>query len=166
VANGVAFSLATGSSGCVGFPGAGLGGGHGRYEGQYGMMVDNFITLNVVLADGSTIQVSQKSHDDLFWAMKGAGHNFGVVTSLELAIHPRGSDTWHYHNYVWSQDQLEAVFEALNTFHGNGTTPVLMGVNFGQFSIDPSMSATDVRNQLSLPLPQTVEIDILTSLYM
>ncbi|PHH90757.1 hypothetical protein CDD83_2753 [Cordyceps sp. RAO-2017] len=133
----------TGSNGCVGLLGPGLGGGYGRYQGLYGLISDNFITLNVVLADGRAVKVSKSSHEDLFWAMQGAGHNYGIVTSAELKIHPRKIDTWHYHNYAWSQDQLETVFEALNRFQGKGKIPTLMGVNFGQFTLVPSISKTD-----------------------
>ncbi|TVY17065.1 FAD-linked oxidoreductase azaG [Lachnellula arida] len=133
----------TGSCACIGLMGPGLGGGHGRYQGLYGLVSDNIISLNVVLADASAITVNSTSNPDLFWAMRGAGHNFGIVTSFQLQIHPRLVDTWHYHNYVWTQDKLEQVFEALNAFHGNGTTPVLMGSNAGQFAIVPNISETE-----------------------
>ncbi|KAE8150125.1 FAD binding domain-containing protein [Aspergillus avenaceus] len=133
----------TGSCSCVGLLGPGLGGGHGRLEGQYGLVSDNFLNLNVVLADGSAIRVNETSHPDLWWAMQGAGHNFGIVTSFELKIHPRKVDTWHYHNYVWTGDKLEALFEQLNRFHGNGTTPVLMAVNFGDFVMNANVSTTE-----------------------
>jgi FAD/FMN-containing dehydrogenase len=129
----------------VGLLGPGLGGGHGRLEGQYGLVSDNFINLNVVLASGEAIKVNAKSHADLFWAMKGAGHNFGIVTSFQMNIHPRLVDTWHYHNYVWSEDKLETVFEEL---HNNGSTPVLMAVNFGEFVLDTNISSTKVSQSL------------------
>ncbi|RYP51126.1 hypothetical protein DL768_003473 [Monosporascus sp. mg162] len=64
--------------------------------------------------------------------MKGAGHNFGIVTGLELNIFPREPETWNYRNYVWAQDKLETVFEELNRFRGNGNIPMLMAINFGQ----------------------------------
>ncbi|CAH0003347.1 unnamed protein product [Clonostachys byssicola] len=133
----------TGSHGCVGFFGPGLGGGHGRLEGTRGLIADNILTFNVVLADGKAIKVSKTSNQDLFWALKGAGHNFGIVTSAEVAIFPRGPDTWHFHNYIWAQDKLETVFETLNRFHDNGNTPPLMAVNFGQVSIIPAISKTE-----------------------
>ncbi|RYP45210.1 hypothetical protein DL768_008403 [Monosporascus sp. mg162] len=135
--------LATGSADCVGFAGPALGGGHGRYQGLYGLASDNFINMNVVLADGSTIQVNQTSHDDLFWGMKGAGHNFGIVTGVESRIYPREIDTWHYHNYIWTQDKLEVLFETLNEFHKDGSTPAKMGVEFGAFAMNPSISETE-----------------------
>lgn len=136
--------LATGSNGCVGLLGPALGGGLGRYQGQYGLISDNFASLNVVLANGTATTVSAKSNSDLFWAMKGAGHNFAIVTSAYIKIYPRKASTWHYHNYVWSQDKLEKVFKALNKFQGKGQIPALMGVNFGQFSIEPEISQTEV----------------------
>ncbi|KAH8589816.1 hypothetical protein B0O99DRAFT_664427 [Bisporella sp. PMI_857] len=114
----------TGACDCVGLAGAGLGGGHGRLEGLYGMISDNFRQLNVVLADGSAIRVNAASHSDLFWAIRGAGHNFGI-------------------NYLWRGDKLNDVFVALNTLHGNGTTPVNMTANVGNFLMVPAISETE-----------------------
>ncbi|KAI2639150.1 FAD-binding domain-containing protein [Hypomontagnella submonticulosa] len=133
----------TGSCACVGMMGPGLGGGHGRYEGLYGLISDNLVNLNVVLADGSEIRVNETSHSDLFWAMQGAGHNFGIVTSFELKIHPRIVDTWSYHNYIWTGDKLDEVFTQMNILHGNGTTPVNMAINFGIFTMNETISKTD-----------------------
>ncbi|KAL7931836.1 hypothetical protein V8C35DRAFT_329200 [Trichoderma chlorosporum] len=138
------YIVPTGSNGCVGFFGPALGGGLGRYQGQYGLISDNFVSLNVVLANGTAITVSATSNSDLFWAMKSAGHNFGVVTSAYIKIYPEKTNKWHYHNYIWSQDRLEKVFGALNKFQGKGQIPALMGVNFGQFSIEPQISEKEV----------------------
>ncbi|KAK7946577.1 FAD-binding domain-containing protein [Apiospora aurea] len=137
------YVTSTGSNNCVGFVGPALGGGHGRYQGLHGLASDNVINLNVVLADGSTIKVNKDSHSDLFWAMQGAGHNFGIVTSAESKIYRRKIDTWHYHNYVWSQDKLEVLFERLNAFHKDGKTPPEMGVEFGSVIINPAFNTTD-----------------------
>ncbi|KAI1398668.1 hypothetical protein F4819DRAFT_502163 [Hypoxylon fuscum] len=133
----------TGSCACVGMMGPGLGGGHGRYQGLYGLISDNLVNLNLVLADGSTIRVNEAEHPDLWWGMQGAGHNYGIVTSFELKIYPKKLDTWHYHNYIFTQDKLEPFFEALNTFHNNGSTPVLMALNMGGFAMDPSICETE-----------------------
>jgi hypothetical protein len=130
----------TGSCACVGMGGASLGGGHGRLEGSYGMISDNFRQLNIVLADGSPLSVNATSHSDLFWAMKGAGHNFGIVTSFEMSIYPRGPDTWHYKKYTWRSDKLVPVFTALNELHGNGSTPVNMAANFGNIFINTTIT--------------------------
>ncbi|KIA75511.1 hypothetical protein HK57_00010 [Aspergillus ustus] len=133
----------TGSCGCVGMLGPGLGGGHGRMEGFYGMISDNIRWFNVVLANGDTIRVSNTSHADLFWGMRGAGHNFGIVTSFEMNIYPRQVDSWYYKNYVFTQDQLEPLFEQLNELNGNGTQPVKLAVQYGLYTLDPTVSATE-----------------------
>ncbi|KAK1779566.1 hypothetical protein QBC45DRAFT_410955 [Copromyces sp. CBS 386.78] len=133
----------TGGCECVGMLGAGLGGGHGRYEGFYGLISDNILQLRVVLADGSAIVVSNSSHSDLFWAMRGAGHNFGIVTSYEMNIFPVGPKTWHWHNYIWRGEQLETVFGALNAFHNNGSTPVNMAFEVGNFLMDTSITSEE-----------------------
>ncbi|RAL17397.1 FAD-binding oxidoreductase [Aspergillus homomorphus CBS 101889] len=133
----------TGSCACVGMMGLGLGGGHGRLQGSYGMVSDNFVSLNVVLANGTAIVVSETSHPDLFWAMKGAGHNFGVVTSFELRIFPRQVDTWYYRNYVFSQSNLEPLFEELNRLQGNGTQPVKIGWQFVLYEMIAEFSQTE-----------------------
>lgn len=135
---------ATGSNECVGLAGPALGGGHGRLEGLYGLVSDNFIHLNVVLGDGSEIGVNATSHEDLFWAMQGAGHNFGIVTSMQLKIYPAQSPTWHYHNYYWTQDKLETVFEEWNNLLNNGNGPVLMGSSYGQIHFVPELSENEV----------------------
>ncbi|OTA57985.1 Glucooligosaccharide oxidase [Hypoxylon sp. EC38] len=133
----------TGSASCVGLLGPGLGGGHGRWQGYYGLVSDNFIKLNVVLANGTAVTASNDTNPDLFWAMKGAGHNFGIVTSFEMKIYDRGPDTWYYKIYVWNQTKIESVFEALNTFRQGGTQPKEMAVNYGAYTMNTSISETE-----------------------
>ncbi|KAL4967467.1 FAD-binding oxidoreductase [Aspergillus stella-maris] len=135
----------TGTCECVGLLGPGLGGGHGKLEGTYGLVSDNIRQLNVVLADGSAITVNRTSHADLFWAMRGAGHNFGIVTSFELNVFPRTpeTDTWTWNNYAWRGKYLANVFEALNKLHGNGSTPIDMAFSVGNLLLNTSVSSTE-----------------------
>ena len=133
----------TGACDCVGLAGAGFGGGHGKLEGLYGLISDNIRQLNVVLANGTEVRVNSTSHPDLYWAMRGAGHNFGIATSMELGIFPSGPATWFYKNYIWSGDQLDQVFTAINQLHGNNTTPVNMTKDVGLFFMVPSISTTE-----------------------
>ncbi|KAL8688925.1 MAG: hypothetical protein Q9218_005281 [Villophora microphyllina] len=75
---------ATGACTCVGIVGPGLGGGFGRYQGFYGLVTDYFIEITVVSANGSLITVNDHENKDPFWAMRGAGHNLGIVTEFSI----------------------------------------------------------------------------------
>jgi FAD/FMN-containing dehydrogenase len=87
-----AFGLATtgGTIGDTGIAGLTLGGGFGWLEGKCGMTVDNLLSADVVLADGRLVQASSSDHPDLFWALRGGGGNFGVVTSFLYRLHEVG----------------------------------------------------------------------------
>jgi FAD/FMN-containing dehydrogenase len=74
----------------TGIAGLTLGGGLGWLMGKYGMTVDNLRSVEMVTADGRILSANEEEHEDLFWAVRGGGGNFGVVTSFEFDLHPVG----------------------------------------------------------------------------
>jgi FAD/FMN-containing dehydrogenase len=87
-----AFGLATplGINSTTGVAGLTLGGGFGWLSRRYGMTVDNLVSADVITADGELVHATADSHEDLFWAIRGGGGNFGVVTMFEFQLHPVG----------------------------------------------------------------------------
>jgi FAD/FMN-containing dehydrogenase len=87
-----AHGLATtgGTVGDTGIAGLTLGGGFGWLEGTLGMTVDNLLAADVVLANGKLVRASADENSDLFWALRGGGGNFGVVTTFEYRLHKIG----------------------------------------------------------------------------
>ncbi|GAB1197568.1 hypothetical protein APSETT444_006865 [Aspergillus pseudonomiae] len=112
----------TGVCDCTGFLGPALGGGHGYLQGRHGLIADNFVSLEVVTADGEIRTASQDGPEsDLFWAMKGAGHNFGIVTSVTQKIYDvPNNGVWSFVKHTYTQDKLELLFQYLNILGDSG----------------------------------------------
>ena len=111
-----AFGMAT-PSGTVGSTGVGgltLGGGIGHLSRAFGLTVDNLLGADMVLADGSFVTTSEKENPDLFWAIRGGGGNFGIVTSFLFRLHPvkvvSAGPTF------WPVDQTPQVMKAYREF--------------------------------------------------
>ena len=79
---------ALGLCGTVGVAGLTLGGGYGLFSGAYGLAADNLLVAEIVLADGRRVTTSPNAEPDLFWALRGGGGNFGVMTSMRVRLHP------------------------------------------------------------------------------
>jgi FAD/FMN-containing dehydrogenase len=129
-----AFGLAVpaGIVSSTGISGLTLGGGHGYLTRQYGLTIDNLIEADVVLADGSFVTANATQNEDLFWALRGGGGNFGVVTSFLFRAHPvrtvyAGPILWDFAHareiMRWYREFLPNAPEELCTFLGLKKVP-------------------------------------------
>jgi len=130
------FGLATtgGIISTTGVAGLTLGGGIGYLARAYGLSCDNLLSADVVTADGKLVTASDYQHEDLFWALRGGGGNFGVVTSMEFQLHPVGTIVggpmlFEYDDAAtvmrFYRDFIEDAPEALGMFFGWQVAPPL-----------------------------------------
>lgn len=101
----------------TGVGGLTLGGGVGHLSRKYGLTIDNLLEADMVLADGSFVTVNAEQNADLFWAIRGGGGNFGIVTSFKFQAHPLktviGGPT------LWPVEQTEEIMEWYHEFIHN-----------------------------------------------
>lgn len=104
----------------IGYAGFALGTGAGWGMGVWGLAVDNLISARLVLASGDIIDVSETSHPELFWGLKGAGYNFGVVTQLTFRAIPLTTKVF-FGSLTYPVEQIEAVLKALDKYDATQT---------------------------------------------
>ena len=111
-----AFGMATpgGTVSTTGVAGLTLGGGIGHLTRPYGLAIDNLLEVDIVLADGRFLTASEKAHADLFWAVRGGGGNFGVVTSFLFRLQPVSTVTAG--PTFWPIEQTPEVMETYQKF--------------------------------------------------
>jgi len=129
-----AFGLATpaGIISTTGVGGLTLGGGIGYLSRRFGLTIDNLLSVDMVLADGSFTTASARNNDDLFWAVRGGGGNFGIVTSFEFRLYPlshvvAGPTLWPLERATevlhWYREFLPSAAPELNGFFAFLTVP-------------------------------------------
>jgi FAD/FMN-containing dehydrogenase len=121
---------AMGNCGTVGMAGLSLGGGYGPLSGTCGLAADNLLGAEIVLADGRRVTTGPDAEPDLFWALRGGGGNFGVVTSLRVRLHPARDMLSGSVIYNWNE--AGAVLRRYAAFAA--TAPDELGVSVGVMS--------------------------------
>lgn len=92
-----------------------FGAGIGRLQGKYGYLNDNMVSVRLLLANGTVVEVSEHRNPDLFWAVRGAGHNFGIALEATYQVYPQRNGGKHFVvDWEFELDKVEAIFEALN----------------------------------------------------
>ncbi|KAF2703998.1 FAD-binding domain-containing protein [Pleomassaria siparia CBS 279.74] len=140
------FGLATvgGTVNHTGVGGLTLGGGYGYLSGRYGLTIDNLLAVDIVLASGELVRASKEENADLFWAVRGAGQNFGVVTAFVFKAYPQ-PDPVFAGTLVFLAEKLPGIVEFANKFHtaNDGNQVLLWG-----FSCPPPLKAPVVLTQI------------------
>jgi FAD/FMN-containing dehydrogenase len=131
-----AFGLATptGIASTTGIGGLTLGGGLGHLTRSLGLTIDNLVEADVVLADGSFVTASEDEHPDLFWALRGGGGNFGVVTQFTFRLHPVSMVT--FGPMLWPLDRAGEILAWYRDFIG--AQPAELGGFFAFLSVPPA----------------------------
>lgn len=117
----------SGSGSCPGYVGLTIGGGVGRYTGLFGMVLDALVSARLVTADGRILEVSKTENSDLFWGLRGAGFNFGIVTSATYQAHKlvAGGQVMNA-DFIFPANMSKQYFDVLASF--SGTMPANLAV--------------------------------------
>jgi len=115
----------TGVIGHTGVAGLALGGGVGRLQRQFGLTIDNLRAVELVTADGRFVRCTDDEEAELFWGMRGAGWNFGVVTALEFELQPFGSEL-HRGVRIYPASAARDVWEVFRDYAADAPETVSM----------------------------------------
>ena len=125
---------------CVSVVGPMLSGGHSMLQARHGFALDNLVSARVILANGTAVTASSSSNPDLYWALRGAGQSFGIVTSVKIKVYDIPSN-WTISTFIYKSDKLESLLDLVNKMDSEATRPanmVLTGVSTRIPPMDPT----------------------------
>lgn len=119
--------IQTGNSICPGAIGVTIGGGIGMMTGMYGLMIDTLKSVRIITAEGEVVTASSSENKDLFWAIRGAGVNYGIVTEATYQVHEQtnGGNVTAV-TFVYAAPSNRSLWEALKTYDGNQPSKLSM----------------------------------------
>ena len=132
----------TGVVGHTGVAGLTLGGGMGRLQRRFGLTIDNLRAVELVTADGRFVRASETEEPDLFWGMRGAGWNYGIVTAFEFALHPFGPEL-HRGVLTYPASAASDVWEVFRDYAADApdTVSMIFVIATGESATDDTSSA-------------------------
>jgi FAD/FMN-containing dehydrogenase len=167
-------AISSGDTKGVGVGGLTLTGGIGWKVRKYGLALDNLVAAQVVTAGGEVVQASEEENPELFWAMRGGGGNFGIVTAFEFAAHPTTDVFYGRIAFPASQaatvlqgwadhlrtapEELTSVVEFANPFAGGPEAPVEIRVAFDGDDPDLAAQAIDPLRRLGTVIDDDVAL--------
>ncbi|WP_433163620.1 FAD-binding oxidoreductase [Kribbella sp. CA-247076] len=167
-------AISSGDTKSVGVGGLTLSGGIGWKVRKYGLALDNLVAAEVVTADGSVVRASTTENAELFWALRGGGGNFGIVTAFEFTAHPTtdiffGRITFPAAEAAtvlqgWAEyqrtapEELTAIANCANPFAGGPEAPVELHVAFDGDDPDAAAAAIDPIRRLGTVLEDAVTL--------
>jgi len=122
---GLATTLGTATD--TGIAGLTLGGGIGRLMRRFGMAIDNLLSVDIVTADGKLRHASEQENPDLFWAIRGGGGNFGIVTAFRYRLHPFTSQVVDG-NRIYPYGEARAIFDTVLELTERAPDELMLGV--------------------------------------
>ncbi|KAF2132454.1 FAD-binding domain-containing protein [Dothidotthia symphoricarpi CBS 119687] len=141
----------------TGVGGLTLGGGYGWLSGRYGLTIDSLLSVEMVLADGRIVTTSKDQYPDLFWAVRGAGHCFGVAVQFTFQAHPQNNSIWGGQMVFPASTKLDAVIDFANNLveTTRGDSAMVMGITQPPFMEEPAVIATVFHNG---PEPEALKV--------
>ncbi|KAI1433779.1 hypothetical protein GGR50DRAFT_688050 [Xylaria sp. CBS 124048] len=132
--------MTVGSFPCVGVHGVLLGGGMGRLMGKYGLISDAMLKAKVALWNGTIVEASNEMNPDLFWGLRGAGHNLGVVIESTFKTWPDKGGMHYNADMIFTDDSIEGVIETSRSIIEDGLDPglfLIIGYVFDTSTMKP-----------------------------
>ncbi|KAL4745582.1 hypothetical protein BDW72DRAFT_211212 [Aspergillus terricola var. indicus] len=150
--------LPMGNAECVGVVGAALGGTIGVFQGPLGLGLDSLVSVRLVTASGDLIEVSETQHPELFWGIRGAGANFGIVTSATFRVHDAPNDSKITSiDFLYPGSLNESIWEVLKSFDDD--LPSELVLNFALSTNQTSGQSVIIANAAYLgPLDEAEEL--------